>query len=488
MDDADLSRREFMIAGLVPLSTMGSNLQLQQTQPSENYEFEGAAYLRGPLSARPTPGGSFFDNKIAYAYVYEDENGSRSYLEDGDSSWTPLNYINQVNVFSADDLPEPTNGTHTLAGQTAYQFYGFVTSQYGLDISNGPAILGRHGGIDGFIHTGGNTAIYGRGGGLFMRDIYIHAPFGQIFDVAGDQSTEVLVQSTAFYDAAGLGNIANLGVVEGMRVPTFIEDNFGDFNAGLTVTGTPEKVSIIDTPFRGVTASGVTILEFDANCAVNIVDITSGYVKDVESDTEVIRVDSNATVSQIFQYTGNTHDASVTTSNILTGAAGTEQVGYRVKNSFPIADSTAIGNYSLDTDSTATISTQATDKNDAGAYVTVPGATTSNVDIRWSITDNEATYDGKKDTQVELSATLSVGTGGGDTVATAWFRNGAIVDGTPTRTATEGRGNSVGQSTTSIGIYPNCVTGDVYDIRVANLDSTGDIEVGEMNGLLNAGV
>jgi len=38
------------------------------------------------------------------------------------------------------------------------------------------------------------------------------------------------------------------------------------------------------------------------------------------------------------------------------------------------------------------------------------------------------------------------------------------------------------------GICPNCVTGNTYDIRVANLDSADDIDVGEMNGLLEADV
>jgi len=163
-------------------------------------------------------------------------------------------------------------------------------------------------------------------------------------------------------------------------------------------------------------------------------------------------------------------------------------VGYRVKNSYPIVDSVAIGNYSLDTDSTVTISTQATDKNDGAAYVRVPGTTTSNVSIRFDIANNEATYRGKKDTRVELAADLSIGTSKGDTIAIAWFRNGAIVPGTPTRLATGGTGNSVAQSTSAVGICPQCLTDNTYDIRAANLDSTDDIAVGEMNGLLEADV
>jgi len=495
MDELDLSRREFAQVGVASLLTLPTNVQPVQSDPniSTEGEYQSVVVLAGPKSARPAPNSDFFSRddvtRKYYAYRYDAlDTGEEAVITQDRNSWQPLNYIQRRNIFSASDLPEPTNGTHTLDARTAYIFNGFVTSQNGLDISNGPALLGRHGSMDGFIHTGQQTAITGTNGGFFARDLYLHAPLGQMFDLTATTSEEMLVESISMSDAAGLGNIANLGTIDGFRVPTFKGCNFEDFDAGLTFTGTPEKVHIIDSPLRGVTASGVTILEFDANLSTNIVDLPKNYVKDVQSDTEVIRVDPNATVSEIFQYTGNTHDASVTKSNILTGAAGTDVVGYRVKNSFPITDSVAIGNYSLDSNSTATISTQATDKNDGDAYVTIPGATTSELNIRWTIGDNEATYNGKKDTQTQLTATLSLGTGGGDTVATAWFRNGSIVSGTPTRTATQGTGNAVGQSTSSVGICPDCTTDDTYDIRVANLDSTGDIDVGEMNGLLEADV
>jgi len=393
-------------------------------------------------------------------------------------------------IASTDDLPPVENGRHQLEDFTGYWFNGFVTSNYGLELGTQTPILGSHGGLDGFIHTGGATAIYGRGAGVFMRDCYIHAPDGQIFDVAGDQTTEVLIQSTAFYDAAGLGNIANLGTFDGMRVPTFIAANFGDFDAGLTITGSPQKVSIIDTPFRNVTASGVTMLEFDANCSVNIVDITKGYVKDVQSDTEVVRVDPNATVSQIFQYTGNTHDASVTTSNILTGAAGIDAVGYRVKNSFPVADSIAIGNLTLDENNvTTTITTQAASKTDESAYERIEGATTSEVNRRFEPGDNDLTYIGKKDVVSELTGTVVANTGNQETVALAFFNDGSLVPGTATRVLLQGdQGfvSGIGSAVTSAGVCPNCATNSTYDLRVANLGSDTDIDIAEMNMNMNA--
>jgi len=481
----DFDRRDFLAAaGVTGLGLLSTGSVSAQSFTTDADAVQEAPILVGD---RPELGDPFFEDKIRYAYLHRDDGGSLSKITQDDSAWQPLSGYQQDIITDSSDLPEPQNGVHPLE-RKVYAFQGFVDSPYGLDISAGPALIGRHGSQDGFIHTGQQTAIYGRGGGLFMRDMYVHSPGGQVFDVAGDQTTEMLVESSAFSDAAGIGAIAKLGVFDGMRVPTFKGCNFEDFAAGLTFTGTPDKVFVSNSPLRGVVASGATILEFDANLEVGIVDLPNNYIKDVQSDTEVVHVDPNATITEIFQYIKNTHDSSVTKSNILTGAAGTNVVGYRVKNSYPIVDSVAIGNYSLDTDSTVTISTQATDKNDAAAYETVPGTTTSEVNARFDMGDNQATYLGKKDTQTELNANLSGDTKNGDLIAVAWFNDDTIVPGTATRFVTQGSGFSVGTPMTSNGVCPNCLTGSTYDIRVANLESTDDIDVGEMNGLLKADV
>jgi len=401
--------------------------------------------------------------------------------------------INKLKLISdSKDLPFDSNSNeHILKDDTVYKFDGFITSPYPIRLGNSTPLIGNHGATDGFIHTGMSTAIKGNGSGFFARDMYLHAPGGTVFDLTGTTSEEMLVESISISDAAGLGNIANLGTIDGFRVPSIKGCNFGNFDAGLLFTGTSEKIFISSSPFRGVTESGVTILDFDAGCTVGIVDLPNNYVKSVQSDTEVVRVDPSATVDDVFQYRGNTHDSSVTISNILTGAAGTEQIGYLVEGSFRLSDSTVAANYSLNSSSTTTITEQASSKTDESAYVKITGPTTTVIDERFTTGDNSVTYEGKKDTEMQLTANLAIGgdaAGNGDIVSAAWFKNGSIVAGTPTRVDTPGRGNQVAVALTVVGIDPDASTDDSYEVRIANLDSVSNIDVGEFDGLLQGDV
>lgn len=103
--DHDFSRREFILAGTLPIVSIsdGGELQVESQQPKEEYEFDGVAYLLGPASARPAAGGDFFDNKIAYAYIYENHDGARFMITDGDSAWSELPV--QLPAYTQGNLP-----------------------------------------------------------------------------------------------------------------------------------------------------------------------------------------------------------------------------------------------------------------------------------------------------------------------------------------------------------------------------------------------
>lgn len=392
----------------------------------------------------------------------------------------PARVHNVEQITEQADLPSPTSGTHSLEDNTAYHFVGFVDSPYGLELGSSTPLVGTHGALSGFIHTGGATAITGTNAGYFARDLYLHAPGGTMYDLTGDQSTEMLVESVSHSDAAGLGSIASLGTIEGYRVPTFKDTNFEDFDAGLTLTGTPNKIFFDSCPFRSVSASNVTILDFDENLSCSIVDMSENYVKSVQSDTQVVYVDPAATISRIFQYRGTTHDSTVARSNILNGAAGFEVLGYRVSDSFPLVNSGVIAQYSLDSTTTVTISSTATSKTDGAAYVSVGGSTSSFALERFSHTSpNQATYNGNRTRLLDLTASLAVGNG--DLIAAAFFLNGSLLSGTATRIQTDATAGGVDKSLTVPGVAGSINNGDTLDVRLANLTSTTDIEVGEMN-------
>jgi hypothetical protein len=276
--------------------------------------------------------------------------------------------------------------------------------------------------------------------------------------------------------------LASLGTIDGFRVPTWKGCNFERFADGLTLTGTMDKVFIESSPMRTVTGSGARILSFDSALEVGIVDMANNYVKDVQTDTEVIYVDPGATIDSIFQYRGVTHDPTVTQDNILTGAASVDGVDYRVSDSFPLANSKAFADFTLVDPTPTTIATQATNKTDAAAYEPVDGTTSPGTLARFeSNTDNELTYVGKRDRVGELTAVLSAGTGTSDVVAAAWFVNGSLVEGTATRVQMSQQGGGIAKTIVTTGINGALETGDTFEVRIANLGSTTDIDVGELS-------
>ena len=381
---------------------------------------------------------------------------------------------NVVYVTETADLPNPTSGTHTLADSTAYWFNGFVTSQSGIELGSSTPLVGTHGSLDGFIHTGGATAIQGSDKGLFMRDMYAHAPGGTLFDLDANQSTEMLVESCSFSDAAGLGNIASLGTIDGFRVPTFKGCNFEEYDAGFTFDGTPDKIFFETCPFRNISAAGVQTITLASTLDVDIVDLPGNYGKDWQSDTEFVHVESGGEPSDVLQIRGTTFDGSVTKSNIIAGAQDETSVGVNVQSAWPLADSGPAISYSLDSTTEVTISAQ--DPGDGSNAVKIGGSTTAfdPVTDRWTHTSpNEATYDGRRDYKATADATVSL-SGSNTTAAIYVFKNGSALQ----RSAVEITTASAGQPrTASLHTRMELTQNDTVDIRVANEGGTGDLTV-----------
>lgn len=459
--------------GMVSLSTLLPNslspkLQNQVSSPDIG-DYQEVAYWIGTADARPTqdeletiPNGE----RVRYAIVYEDQYGNRSYITQDSDGWEPLNHINQVNVFDSSDLPAPTNGTHTLE-RKVYVFNGFITSPYSLDISNGPALLGRHPSQDGFIHTGGNAAITGTNGDYFQESLYIHAPGGTIYNLTGDQSTEMLVLDSGFSDAAGIGQIASLGTVDGYRVPTWKNCNFEDFADGITFDGSPDKIFITASPFRTVTTSGVDIFTLAGTSDVRIVDFVNNYVKDVQSDTVVWRVESGGEPAEVFQYRGTVHDTTFTKGNAIVGPNADPTVEpFWVTDAYPVRDSSVAGELSLDGTNTVSIASQDT-------WYEVNGATTTGNESERVIQASNGTiqYVGKRDVNVQITVNTSFTGANGDTYEIAIAKNGTVEPASTIEVEAGGQNSPVNPSTSGIeDLDPQ----DTISIQVRNRDGTND--------------
>ena len=88
-DEVDLSRRDFILAGTGVLGS-ASALGRAAAQTTET-EVQEVAVLVGPASARPNPGDPFFENKIAYSYIYRATDDDRDFtITEDEDSWQLL--------------------------------------------------------------------------------------------------------------------------------------------------------------------------------------------------------------------------------------------------------------------------------------------------------------------------------------------------------------------------------------------------------------
>jgi hypothetical protein len=127
----DLSRREFVLAGTASLASLDGGVVSRQVDSTDDeYRFSGVAQLLGPADARPEPNSEFFDDKLAYAYLYQATDAKvLSYIKDGDSAWTDLgtsdfwgdtdddNYLEAPN-FDGIEVDDAVVGSHNSEEDT----------------------------------------------------------------------------------------------------------------------------------------------------------------------------------------------------------------------------------------------------------------------------------------------------------------------------------------------------------------------------------
>lgn len=401
--------------------------------------------------------------------IVSQKNISANYFLGDGSKISNLNLSqnNIVIVSQESDLPPASEGKIQLKDNTAYYFNGFVTSTNTLVLANTSPLLGNHAGLDGFIHLGGNSAIEGTNSNLMLRNIYIHAPGGTIFNLTADNVTEMLVESCAFSDAAGIGNIQSLGKITGYRVPTFKGANFENFNKGLTFTGDSEKIFISSSPFRKINSTNVTILNFSSSLDVDIVDIVNCYFKELQPDTVVINSEAGSLANDIFQYRGNTHDSTVNESNILTGVTTPTSKGTKIVASYPLSDSN-IGGIVQSTESKT---------------ITGSGANFTKIDLNTEISDIERTlmpenstiqYNSKFNTEVIVYALVKVSGAATDDFKIRFNLN----NNSENRTETSGSlFNTKAYTTLTLIDKMKLTEGDNITVEIKNEDGTADLTV-----------
>lgn len=382
--------------------------------------------------------------------------------------------VQEVHVDSVGDLPDPNNqGERVLRDDHAYIFHEIVVGTEPLVYGNSTPIVGTHGSKSGYINAAGTTCLKATDKNVFATDMYFHCPGGEVLNSSGQSNHELQFERVSFSDAAGLGDIASLGTIDGHRVPAFKSCNFEDFAGGFTFDGVPDKIFFETCPFREVTASGVTCITFASSIEVDIVDFASNYFKNLQPDTECVRVETGATIEDIFQYRGTTHDTSVTKDNILVGQADTGAVGYDVQESYPLRNSAVVGELNLDSPTTITISS-------AGTYEQIGGTTSLGNESERVSKDSEGVFlfEGKKDVNVQLSAVISVESSNGDVIRGGIFKNGTLEPASEAEITVSGGG---APNTLVVTGIEDLTSGETLEIRLQNESAANNITVNEYN-------
>ena len=383
---------------------------------------------------------------------------------------SPDSLDNVVRVSDESDLPEVENGTHTLEGSTAYHFVGFPQLENPIELGFLSPLLSTHGGLGGFIYTGGTgAAIQGTDVPVFMRNMSVSAPGADLFDLSASNDQDWLIESCLFGDFASIGNFASLGRIEGYEVPTFINCSIQEFDGGLTFDSTSDKIFLTGCPVRGVTASGVDIFTLKGTASVEIVEMVDCYVKKLQSDTRVWHIEDGAEPSEVFQYRGNTHDPTVTKDNVITGPNASKDVEpFWVKSSHPLRPSAVIGDLVNDNQGTVTIDTQDT-------YIGVNIPSTLKTDNRISkVSDGVIQYDGVKDAILTLSFNVSFFGGNGDRYTFAIAKNGTVQQSQTSSVEARGQNANI---TVSVSGVSDLTTGDQLSLQVKNVDGTTDVDI-----------
>lgn len=379
-----------------------------------------------------------------------------------------LQYVNKPS-----DLPEPENGVRTLdATASAYLFTDFIMDEASLDL-NGVPIMSYHGAAGGYICTGGGPAFQADGTKVMINDMYGHCPGGQLFDFSADSDTTMYVTDCSFADPAGFGGISDLGFVDGYRVQSFKSVNFENFDAGLTLKGTCDKSFFQSCPFRGITASGVEILNIASDFDANIFKVSSNcFIKDVQSDTKVLVKHPDSTITEYLKYNNVDHDDTVTKANILNGSVEKDDPGVVVRNSFPLADSTIRGELVLDGQITVAGSGAGPTEITSGIYDLFAAERVSNP------SPGIFEYNAKYDTDFNLKVDIVV-SGSNTTFQVTAARNDATVDRSMVEQSTSGSSKPAAARTELI--VPDAAAGDQFSVFLENTGGTADLNVDQLS-------
>lgn len=496
MSGDGFTRRDFMevsgAAGLAALSgspaprDLANNLSAKIYYPTDPKTFDAFGLLIGPASGRPATSGGWLEQWDKYYFAYFSTDGQQlATITHLDRSWQTVFKARQnVEIINdASQLPNPSSGISTLDASKLYLIDGTVDIQNAnidtIDI-NGATLRGTHAAIDTLLTTGAGPLLQARGTDAYISRVALSAPSGVVLDLDAQDAAAALADKQQFlFDIAVIADANDLGSITGYKAQSFKFNAFQNFDAGLTHDGDPQKVFYSESIFRN-TADSVVAITLADGITVDVVDITGNYFYNFGSSPTALDVVNGPTdggtnpVSRQAAYVRNFHGSNFTQSNILSGVSF-ETPGWSIVSSAPLADSTVLGDYSLDSPTATTISSQDT-------YNPVNGTTTAGTTERWKKSgDNEFQYTGKVSEVISIEVKMSIEAASTTIGVAIEYHNGtswSVLQQSEMTYETGGAGSAVAAPTSANKRFS---TNDKFRVVVKDIDGTNDITVNQMN-------
>lgn len=222
---------------------------------------------------------------------------------------------------------------------------------------------------------------------VIIREVNIIAPAGPCLSLSGP----ITAQLNLFF--VGLIG-ATAGTITGFDVQA-LKDCFIQCAAGLTLTGTTNKIFVSACPFYGTTAGNASIT-LDASLDADIVDIQSSFFKS-EAGT-AIKAEAGYTVGE-----GVISDSLVLGATTLLDGLTPSDVNWSFRGNTGVRDSMTVGESHSTASATVTITTIDTPVRAANA-----SASGDNIERFTNDETSGLTYTGARPATVLVTATVQV--------------------------------------------------------------------------------
>ena len=353
-----------------------------------------------------------------------------------------------------------------MAANTVYEFHGVVTSQYGLRFASGTTIKGSSLGSGAFYYVGTGAALRSSGitSHVICSYLSVFAPNGSAMLFSGNINYQLMLFFCGFFNCKAIGTISGFDVAS---IKSCIFSNTSnDFvnESGLVYDGTMNKILLGGNVFQKFNTTS-HVIEFSDSLTVSLIDIEGNYFKYDSSFAAMVDSGCSITTAAIFR--GNAFAGTVQACE----GFGPETVIWDFVANTGVKDSQIVGLTHLTASSSTTfVST--------GVAVKVAGTTSTEMNERFTGSNNRLTYTGVRDDLVSVDASFTVDAAGNNKQISVYIAKKGTIRAA-SRSMVRVASGADNRSGVCLDLL-NLQTGDYIEVWAANDTDTTSITVLEM--------